>query len=93
MRVQVINVKEEELITTKAMGKKKTDAYMKIYLANKVETKIRNDGIDVFSFMIQVHAKELQLTKATDGTILVTAGRQTWVQDGTYLETWSVLVS
>merc|ERR1719311_756446 len=33
-----------------------------------------------------------QFTKATDGTIPVTAGPQTWVQDGMYLATWSVLV-
>ena len=43
--------------------------------------------------MIQDTAKELHLTKATDGTTPVTAGPQTWLQDGTYLETWSVLVS
>merc|ERR1712139_687861 len=37
---EMINVKEQELITTKAMLKKETDAYMKIYLANKAEMKI-----------------------------------------------------
>merc|ERR550537_1917296 len=36
--------------------------------------------------------RALQLTKATDGTIPTTAGPQTWVQDGMYLATWSVLV-
>ena len=45
------------------------------------------------SKMIQDTAKELQLTKATDWTIPVTAGTQIWVQDGTHLATWSVLVS
>ena len=45
------------------------------------------------SKMIQDTAKELQLTKATDGTIPIIAGPQTWLQDGTYLATWSVLVS
>merc|ERR1719194_250340 len=36
--------------------------------------------------------RALQLTKATDGTIPTTAGPQTWVQDGMYLATWSVLI-
>ena len=41
---------------------------------------------------IGTRMRALQLTKATDGTIPVTAGPQTWVQDGMYLATWSVLV-
>merc|ERR1719337_161821 len=41
---------------------------------------------------IGARMRALQLTKATDGTIPVTAGPQTWVQDGMYLATWSVLV-
>jgi len=36
--------------------------------------------------------RALQLTKATDGTIPPSAGPQTWVQDGMFLATWSVLV-
>merc|ERR1719299_186357 len=41
---------------------------------------------------IGARMRALQLTKATDGTIPTTAGPQTWVQDGMYLATWSVLV-
>merc|ERR1719428_1375099 len=41
---------------------------------------------------IGARMRALQLTKATDGTIPVTAGPQTWVQDGMYLATWSVLI-
>merc|ERR1719162_2125839 len=41
---------------------------------------------------IGARMRALQLTKATDGTIPITAGPQTWVQDGMYLATWSVLV-
>ena len=81
---EMINVKEQELITTKSMLKKETGAYMKIYLANKAEMKIRKYDLVGCSFMLQESAKELQLTKATDGTIPVTAGLQTQVQDGTY---------
>merc|ERR1719274_301139 len=52
----MINVKkEQELITTKAMLKK-TDAYLKIYLANKAEMKIRKDDLAVFSFMLKLVA-------------------------------------
>jgi len=36
--------------------------------------------------------RALQLAKATDGTIPPSAGPQTWVQDGMFLATWSVLV-
>merc|ERR1719398_545532 len=36
--------------------------------------------------------RALQLTKATDGTIPVTAGPQGWAQDAMFLCTWSVLV-
>merc|ERR1719247_1961614 len=36
--------------------------------------------------------RALQLTKATDGTIPVTAGPQGWAQDAMFLSTWSVLV-
>merc|ERR1719235_2537132 len=36
--------------------------------------------------------RALQLTKATDGTIPVTAGPQGWAQDGMFLSTWSVLI-
>merc|ERR1712139_745956 len=53
---EMINVKEQELITTKAMLKKETDAYMKIYLANKAEMKIRKDDLAVFSFMLKLVA-------------------------------------
>merc|ERR1719454_1744173 len=53
---EMINVKEKELITTKAMLKKETDAYMKIYLANKAEMKIRKDDLAVFSFMLKLVA-------------------------------------
>merc|ERR1719454_1918696 len=53
---EMINVKEQELITTKAMLKKETDAYMKIYLANKAEMKIRRDDLAVFSFMLKLVA-------------------------------------
>merc|ERR1712224_178218 len=42
--------------TTKAMLKKETDAYMKIYLANKAEMKIRKDDLAVFSFMLKLVA-------------------------------------
>ena len=45
---EMINVKEKELITTKAMLQKGTDSYMKIYLANKAEMQIRNDDLAVF---------------------------------------------
>merc|ERR1719263_75864 len=41
---------------------------------------------------IGTRMRALQLTKATDGTIPTTAGPQTWVQDGMFLATWSVLV-
>merc|ERR1719487_3222351 len=41
---------------------------------------------------IGARMRALQLTKATDGTIPPTAGPQTWVQDGMFLSTWSVLV-
>merc|ERR1719198_1388960 len=41
---------------------------------------------------IGTRMRALQLTKATDGTSPTTAGPQTWVQDGMYLATWSVLV-
>merc|ERR1719451_180282 len=41
---------------------------------------------------IGARMRALQLTKATDGTIPTTAGPQTWVQDGMFLATWSVLV-
>merc|ERR1719198_1706873 len=41
---------------------------------------------------IGARMRALQLTKATDGTIPTSAGPQTWVQDGMYLATWSVLV-
>merc|ERR1719321_1377310 len=41
---------------------------------------------------IGARMRALQLTKATDGTIPPTAGPQTWVQDGMFLATWSVLV-
>merc|ERR1719271_401109 len=53
---EMINVKKQELITTKAMLKKETDAYMKIYLANKAEMKIRKDDLAVFSFMLKLVA-------------------------------------
>jgi len=45
---EMINVKEKELITTKAMLQKGTDSYMKIYLANKAEMPIRNDDLAGF---------------------------------------------
>merc|ERR1719387_1011636 len=38
------------------MLKKETDAYMKIYLANKAEMKIRKDDLAVFSFMLKLVA-------------------------------------
>merc|ERR1719456_288453 len=41
---------------------------------------------------IGTRMRALQLTKATDGTIPVTAGPQGWAQDGMFLSTWSVLV-
>merc|ERR1719178_530825 len=53
---EMINVKEQELIATKAMLKKETDAYMKIYLANKAEMQIRKDDLAVFSFMLKLVA-------------------------------------
>merc|ERR1719159_2300723 len=49
---EMINVKEQELITTKAMLKTETDNYMKVYLANKAEMQIRKDDLAVFSFML-----------------------------------------
>merc|ERR1712146_33872 len=45
-----------ELIAAKAMLKKETDAYMKIYLANKAEMQIRKDDLAVFSFMLKLVA-------------------------------------
>merc|ERR1719161_3016101 len=53
---EMINVKEQELIATKAMLKKETDAYMKIYLANKAEMQIRKDDLAVFTFMLKLVA-------------------------------------
>ena len=53
---ETTKVKEQELIVTKAMLKKETDAYMKIYLANKAEMKIRKDDLAVFSFMLKLVA-------------------------------------
>merc|ERR1719388_775255 len=41
---------------------------------------------------IGTRMRALQLTKATDGTIPVTAGPQGWAQDGMFLSTWSVLI-
>merc|ERR1719213_155191 len=41
---------------------------------------------------IGTRMRALQLTKATDGTIPVTAGPQRWAQDGMFLSTWSVLI-
>merc|ERR1719443_1876574 len=41
---------------------------------------------------IGTRMRALQLTRAKDGTIPTTAGPQTWVQDGMFLATWSVLV-
>merc|ERR1719160_2061496 len=52
----MINVKEQELIVTKAMLQKETDAYLKIYLANKAEMRIRQDDLAVFSFMLKLVA-------------------------------------
>merc|ERR1719454_2491755 len=53
---EMINVKEQELIVTKTMLRKETDAYMKLYLANKAEMKIRKDDLAVFSFMLKLVA-------------------------------------
>merc|ERR1719163_1368781 len=53
---EMINVKEQELITTKALLQKETDAYMKIYLANKADMQIRKDDLAVFSFMLKLVA-------------------------------------
>merc|ERR1719454_66180 len=53
---EMINVKEQELIMTKTLLQKETDAYMKIYLANKAEMKIRKDDLAVFSFMLKLVA-------------------------------------
>jgi len=41
---------------------------------------------------IAARMRALQLTKAKDGTIPVSAGPQKWVQDGMFLATWSVFV-
>merc|ERR1719262_1430472 len=41
---------------------------------------------------IGARMRALQLTKATDGTIPVTAGPQLWAQQAMFLATWSVLV-
>merc|ERR1719160_828646 len=72
--VEMINVKEQELITTKAMLKKETDAYMKIYLANKAEMKIRKDDLAVFSFM-------LKLVACKKGAALAQVGRDAKICD------------
>merc|ERR1719171_1603279 len=53
---EMINVKEQELIVTKATLKMETDKYMKIYLANKAEMRIRQDDLAVFSFMLKLVA-------------------------------------
>merc|ERR1712151_337 len=53
---EMINVKEQELIITKATLRRETDAYMKVYLANKAEMKIRKDDLAVFSFMLKLAA-------------------------------------
>merc|ERR1719440_1496404 len=53
---EMINVKERELIVTKTMLQKETDAYLKIYLANKAEMKIRRDDLAIFSFMLKLVA-------------------------------------
>merc|ERR1719235_2175812 len=53
---EMINVKEQELIVTKATLKKETDQYMKIYLANKAEMRIRQDDLAVFAFMLKLVA-------------------------------------
>merc|ERR1719230_1504452 len=53
---EMINVKEQELIVTKTTLRRETDAYMKIYLANKAEMKIRKDDLAVFSFMLKLVA-------------------------------------
>merc|ERR1719454_639831 len=52
----MINVKEQELIKTKAMLRKETEDYMKIYLANKAEMRIRRGDLAVFSFMLKLVA-------------------------------------
>jgi hypothetical protein len=41
---------------------------------------------------IACRMRALQLTKATDGTIPVTAGPQLWSQEGMFMSTWSVLI-
>merc|ERR1719261_1500267 len=41
---------------------------------------------------IATRMRALQLAKAQDGTIPVTAGPQGWAQDAMFLSTWSVLV-
>merc|ERR1719454_1063339 len=71
---EMINVKEQELIMTKAMLKKETDAYMKIYLANKAEMKIRKDDLAVFSFM-------LKLVACKKGAALAQVGRDAKICD------------
>merc|ERR1719454_1255938 len=53
---EMINVKEQELITAKATLEKETENYVKIYLANKAEMKIRKDDLAVFSFMLKLVA-------------------------------------
>jgi hypothetical protein len=41
---------------------------------------------------IGARMRALQLTKATDGTIPVTAGPQLWAQEAMFLSTWSVFI-
>merc|ERR1712072_1310077 len=53
---EMINVKEQELITTKATLKTETDNYVKIYLANSEEMVTRQADLAVFSFMLKLMA-------------------------------------
>merc|ERR1719454_2842168 len=71
---EMINVKEQELIVTKTMLRKETDAYMKLYLANKAEMKIRKDDLAVFSFM-------LKLVACKKGAALAQVGRDAKICD------------
>merc|ERR1719375_2992659 len=52
--VEMINVREMEIMQVQADLKKETDIYMKIYLENKQEMTIRQNDMAVFQFMLQL---------------------------------------
>jgi len=61
---------------------------------------IAEQGLDTVDFapmlcmlFIAVRMRAMQLTKATDGTIPLDAGPQSWAQEAMFIASWSVLVA